>query len=177
MEKSLKSSALNYGLYLGLTLSAFYIIAYVFNIELLVNFWLMLLLLPLTLIVVGVISTAKAKSLLGGFMSYKQAFSAYFITIAVAVVLSTLVSIVIFNFVDPEAAQMLQDIGMEKARAFMESIGTPESEIEKQMALAEGQDQMALGTQAFNVVKGLLFYAVIGLIVALIMRKKDPNAA
>ncbi|WP_299116606.1 DUF4199 domain-containing protein [uncultured Winogradskyella sp.] len=177
MEKSLKSSSLNYGMYLGLILSAFTIIAYALNIELLVNFWIMLLLLPLVAIVFGIISTAKAKSILGGFMSFKQAFSSYFITVAIGMIISSLVSIVLFGFIDPDAATMLQEIGMEKARAFMESMGAPESEINKAMAKAAEEDAMSISSQLYNIAKGLIFYAVIGLIVALIMKKKDPDAA
>ena len=177
MEKSLKSSSVNYGIYLALLLSAFTIIAYVLNIELLVNFWIMLLLLPIVAIVFGIVSTAKAKSLLGGFMSFKQAFSAYFITIAFGIIISSLVSIILFGFIDPEAATMLQEIGMEKVRGFMESMGAPESEIDKAMAEAAKEDTMSIGNQVMNIAKGLIFYAVIGLIVALIMKKKDPDAA
>ncbi|MBC3847140.1 DUF4199 domain-containing protein [Winogradskyella echinorum] len=177
MEKSLKSVSINYGLYLGLILSAFTIIAYAVNIELLVNFWIMILLLPLLAIVFGIISSAKSKSILGGFMSFKQAFSSYFITVAIGIIISTLVTIILFSFIDPDAAAMLQEIGMEKARALMERFGAPESEIEKAMAQAAEQDAMGISTQLLNIAKGLIFYAVIGLIVALIMKKKDPNEA
>lgn len=177
MEKSFKSSAINYGVYLGLLLSSFTILAYVIKIELLVNFWIMLLILPLVAIVFGVVSSSKTKKLLGGFMNFKEAFSSYFITVAIGVILSSLVSIIIFGFVDPDAAITLQEIALEKTRAFMERMGAPESEIDKAMAQAAKEDAMSLGSQILNIAKGLVFYAVIGLIVALVMRKKDPNAA
>lgn len=177
MEKSFKSLSINHGIYLGLALSAFTIIAYALKIELLVNFWIILLILPLVAIIFGIISSAKTKKILGGFISFKDAFSSYFITVAIGIILSSLVSIIIFGFVDPDAATTLQEIGMEKARAFMERMGAPESEIDKAMAEAAKEDAMSIGTQAFNIAKGLVFYAVIGLLVALVMRKKDPNAA
>jgi len=177
MEKSLKSISINYGLYLGLFLTAFTVIAYALNIELLVNFWLVLLLLPLITIIIGIVSTAKVKSVLGGFMNFKQAFSSYFITIAIGILISSVVSIILFGFIDPDAAAMLQEIGLEKTRGIMESMGAPESEIDKAMAAAAEQDTLSIGAQIMSIAKGLVFYAVIGLIVALIMRKNDPDAA
>lgn len=177
MEKSLKSISINYGLYLALLLSAFTIIAYAIYIELLVNFWLMILLLPLITIIFGVISSAKSKSILGGFISFKQAFSSYFITVAVGIIISSIVSIVLFGIIDTEAATMLQEIGMEKARSFMERLGAPQSEIDKAMAEASNQDSLSVGTQILNIAKGLVFYAIVGLIVGLIMKKNDPNLA
>ena len=176
-KKSYRSSAINYGIYLALGLSAFTIIGYAVSLELLTNFWFYLLILPLTSIAVGVISTAKAKSILGGFISFKDAFSAYFITIAIAMIISSLVSIVIFNFIDPEAATTIQEIVMEKTRTFMENMGAPESEIDKAMEQAANQDNLGVSAQIYNIAKGLIVYAVIGLIVGLIMKKKDPDAA
>lgn len=177
MEKSLKSLLINKGIYLGLALSAFTILVYVFNIEIFVNFWIMLLLLPLAVIIYGVFSSARAKSFLGGYMSFKQAFASYFIPVAIGSLISIVVTIVIFNYVDPESAEFIKDLSIEKSREFMENMGAPASEIDKQLALAEQQDTFGIGTQLKNTAGGLLFYAVIGLIVGLIMRKKDPNEA
>ena len=45
----------------------------------------------------GIISTAKSKKINGGYLSFKEAFSSYFITIAIALIIHTLVSIIIFK--------------------------------------------------------------------------------
>lgn len=177
MEKSLKSVAINYGLYLSLILVSFTVIGYAINIELLVNFWLVMLILPLVVIIFGIISAAKSKSLLNGFISFKQAFSSYFITIAVAVLISTLVTFILFNYVDPEAALTLKEIVLEKSTALMEKFGAPASEIEKAMVEMEKQDTFAIGTQLKSLAQGFVFYSIIGLIVALIMKKNDPDLA
>lgn len=176
MEKSLKSMAINYGLYLGLILITFTIIGYAFSLDLLVNFWLVVLLLPVVNIGFGVFSTAKAKAALNGFISFKQAFSSYFITIAIGILMSSAVTIILFNFFDPDAALTLKDMVIEKTRSFMEGIGAPESEINKALAEMQSQDTFAIGTQLKSLAQGFVFYAVIGLIVAAIMKKKDPEA-
>ena len=53
----------------------------------------------------------------------------------------------------------------------------PRSEIDKAMEQAANQDNLGVSAQIYNIAKGLIFYAVIGLIVGLIMKKKDPDAA
>ncbi|WP_298903354.1 DUF4199 domain-containing protein [uncultured Psychroserpens sp.] len=177
MEKSSKSHAVNYGIYLSLILVLFTVLAYAFKIELLVNFWLTLLLLPVIIIAFGVVSSAKAKSLSGGFINFKNAFTAYLIPVAIGLILNTIVAIVIFNFVDPDSADYLKELVISKSQAFMESVGAPQSEIDKSIATMQEQDTFAIGTQLRSLAQSFIFFIVIGLIVGLIMKKKDPNAA
>jgi len=177
MEKSLKSSSINYGIYLGIGLILYTVLCYVIKIDLLVNFWVNLLILPIIIIGFGVVSTAKAKSLLGGFMSFKQAFTAYFIPIAIGVIISTLVTFILFNYIDPDAAEHLKELIMSKTESFMKGMGAPSDQIDLTLSQIEEQETFALGTQLRSLAQSLIFFTVIGLIVALIMKKKDPNQA
>ncbi|WMI69935.1 DUF4199 domain-containing protein [Mangrovimonas sp. YM274] len=176
MEKSIKSSALNYGLYLGATLVLVTVLSYAINLELLTKWWLGIILF-LVILVFGIVSTARSKGLLKGFISFKEAFSSYFITIAVGFIISTLVSIVLFNVIDPEASEILKENVMESSRQMMENFGAPQSEIDKAMVQMEGENQFAMGNQLKSVAFQLVFYSIIGLIVALAMKRNDPNAA
>lgn len=176
MEKSIKSSSINYGLYLGLFLSTITVLFYAVNLEMLTKWWLGIILF-LVILIFGIVSTAKSKSLLGGFISFKQAFSSYFITIAIGFIISTAVSVLLFNVIDPEAAEILKENVIEASRQMMENFGAPQSEIDKAIAEMADQNQFAIGNQLKSVAFQLIFYAVIGLIVALSMKKKDPNVA
>jgi hypothetical protein len=177
MEKSLKSTAINYGIYLGLGLVIYTVLSYVIDIEFLVNFWMNLLILPVAIITVGVISSAKAKSLLGGFMNFKQAFTAYFIPVAIGIIISTIVTVVLFNFIDPDSAEYLKEITINKSVEFMENMGTPQTQLDEAIETMENQDTFAISTQLRSLAQSLIFFTVIGLLVALIMKKKDPNLA
>lgn len=177
MEKSLKSSSINYGIYLGVILVLYTVLCYAFKIEFLVNFWMNLLVLPVIIIGFGIVSSAKAKSLLGGFMSFKEAFTAYFIPVAIGVIISTTVSVILFNFIDPDAAVQLKELVMTKTQSFMEGMGAPSDQINEALSQMEEQETFAIGTQLRSLAQSLIFFTVIGLIVALIMKKKDPNEA
>ena len=97
MEKTLKSTAMNYGIYLGITLVLVTVLAYAMDIELLTKWWLGIILFFVVL-AFGIVSTIKAKELLNGFISFKQAFSSYFIAIAIGILISTAASVLLFNF-------------------------------------------------------------------------------
>jgi hypothetical protein len=177
MEKTLKSSSMNYGIYLAIGLVLYTVLCYAFQIDMLVNFWVNLLILPIIIITIGVISSAKAKSILGGFMSFKEAFTAYFIPIAIGVTISTTVTVILFNFIDPDSAEYLKELVMSKTREFMENMGAPQSQMNETLSQMESQDTFAIGTQLRSLAQSLIFFIVIGLIVSLIMKKKDPNEA
>ena len=176
MEKSLRDSAVQYGLYVGLILSTFTVVSYAVNIELLTKWWLGIILF-LIIVIMGIVSTAKAKSILGGFISFKQAFSAWFITIVVGIAISTAVNILLFNVIDPEAAEMVKQATIEATVSMMENFGTPQEAIDQAIVEIENTNQFAIGNLLQSLAFQFIFYAVIGLIVALVMKKSDPDAA
>ena len=176
MEKSLRSSAINYGIYIGIVLVTFTVIAYVIDLGLLTKWWLDLILFFI-IVIIGIISVAKAKKILEGFISFKQAFTSWFITIVIGIIISTLVNIVLFNFIDPGAAEIVKEATIEVSVAMMENFGAPQSEIDKAVSTMQEQNQFAIGTLLKSLAWQFLFYAVIGLIVAVVMKKKNPDVA
>lgn len=176
MEPNLKSSAVNYGVYLGLALSLISVLLYVINIDLLLKWWLGVILLLLAL-GFGIVSTAKSKSLLNGFISFKQTFSSFFITIAIGVLINTGVGILLYGIIDTSSAAYLQEKGIETTVSMMERFGAPQSEIDKTIDSMSSQNSFSLVNQLKSIAYQLVFYAVIGLIVAAFMKQKDPNEA
>ena len=124
----------------------------------------------------GIVSVAKAKDILEGFISFKQAFTAYFVTVAIGVLISVVFNIILFVFIDPEAAQQLQQQIIDNTVNMMEGFGAPADAIAEQVDKMESQNQFSLGTQLMSIAWQLLIYAVIGLIVAAIMKKSNPDA-
>lgn len=176
MEQQLKSSAVNYGIYLGLSLAVISVLIYVINIEFAIEWWLGIIVLLLVLIF-GIISTAKSKHILNGFISFKQAFTAYFITIAIGVLISAAIGILIYGVIDTEAATLLQEKSIENTVGMMERFGAPQSEIDKTIDAMSEENSFSIVNQLKGIAYQLLFYAVIGLIVAAFMKKKNPDLA
>jgi len=175
MENSIKSSAINYGLYLGGALALVTVAIYAIDLSLMVNMWLGILLI-LVIVGFGVVSTAKSKGIQEGILSFKQAFSSYFITVVVGITISTIVSALLFNFIDPEAAIQMKEMTVEATINMLEGFGAPPESIAEAVERIENQNQFGLGALVQNLIWSFVIQAVIGLIVALIMKKTDPDA-
>ncbi len=173
---SFKKSASNYGLILGGILAVTVALLYSMSLESLTKWWLGIVLFLISL-AIGIVSVAKSKSILGGFISFKEAFTSYFITIVIGLGISVLTSILIFNVVDPGAADYLNEQIIEINRSMMERFGMPEAEIDKALERVEGKNNYSAGNQLFSYLIQIVIYSVFGLLVALIMKRKDPNAA
>lgn len=170
----MKSSAINYGLYCGVILAAFTILAYAFNLSLFSNIWFGLTLLLVT-VIIGLVSSAKAKSLNNGFLTFKEAFSSYFITIAIGILISTIISFILFAYIDPDAAETIKQETIEVTITSMERFGAPDEEIEKRIKTIEEADGYSISAAFQGYIKQIIFFSVIGLIVALIMKKNNPE--
>lgn len=174
MEKSLKSIASDYGLYLGIALAALTVLSYAIDLGLLTNIWYGIFIIVL-IIVFGIVSVVKTKQQLHGYATFKEAFTAYFITVLIGLVISTLVSYLLFNFIDTEAAEVLKQKTVEITVQRLESFNVPNEAVAEAVESIESQDQFSL----LNIVKGLagyiVFFSVIGLIVAVAMKKSKPD--
>ena len=176
MEQTTKSAAINYGVYLGAITSLITIIIYGVDIDLFTAPWLGIVLF-IIVVAFGAVSALNSRKLLGGFISFKQAFSSYFITIAVGTLMSSIVGIVIFTYIDPEAAFYLNEQVLILTKETMERIGLPQEAIIAAIEEASKKDNFSLGAQTQAFVFRLVFYAVIGLIVGLIVKKTDSKDA
>ena len=175
MDKTIKSSALNYGLYLGLALALISVIIYAVNLEIFVKWWFGIGLFILV-VVVGIMSSVKSKQILGGFISFKDAFASYFITILVATLVSTVVSYIIFNVVDTDAAKELNEQILIVTKQSMERFGAPQETINEALAKAQETDNFSIGNRLKGMGWSLLFYSIFGLIGAAVVKKNNPDA-
>jgi len=176
MEPTTKSSAINNGLYLGAILSLVSVIIYAVNLDLFTEWWLGIILF-VVVVAYGVISAVKSRRILNGFISFKQAFTSYFITTAIGTLIATVVGIAIFTFIDPEAATYLNEQILLVTKQTMERFGMPQEAMQAALDEAAKKDNFSLGMQSQAFVFRLAFYAVVGLIVALIVKKTDNKEA
>ena len=176
MEKSIKSLSINYGLYLGLALTVITVLVYALYLDLFIEWWFSILLI-LMIIGFGLMASLKSKTMLGGFITFKQAFTSYFITVAVGTLISTIVGIVIFTLVDPEAAQYIDEKIIEMTVDTMEAWGAPQDSINQTITQMEDKESFSLGAQVQSYFVRLVILSLLGLIVAVSVKKKDPSQA
>jgi len=173
MEKSVKSSSINRGLILGGILSLITVLGYSLYPEMYTNWWI-LIAMVIFIIAYSIASSVKSRKLLGGFISFKEAFTSYLITVAIGTIISAIVSILIFVVIDPEAAIAIKEQTIEMTVGMMERFGTPQEVIEESIAELEKENALGLTPQIFAWFKGMLFYIIIGLLASLAVKKKEP---
>jgi len=173
MKNSIKSIAKNYGTYLGGLLALLTVLVYAVSLDMMTNMWYGIFIL-LLIVVFGIVSVAKTKGESEGYISFKQSFTAYFITILIGLVISTVVSYVIFNIIDPEAANILKEKSIETMISFMEGFGAPPDSIAEAVDKMENDNQFSIANILMSLAGQLVIFSIIGLIVSAIM-KKNPD--
>jgi hypothetical protein len=174
MNESVKKFGLQFGLYITLINTLYIIVGYAIDLTYLVSAWggIFLFVASLTLLV---LATIQARKEMGGFIDFKDAFSTFMTAFVVYSLANILLSYVLFVVVDPEAAAQLKDITIQTTAERLQSFGVPEADMDAAIEELQNTDQYSLT----NLLKGFgysfVFYAVIGLIVSAIVKKKNPE--
>ena len=170
-------AAIKPGLTMGLVALAITYIAYFIDSSLLASFWILLIAL---VVFFGLIIYfgKQYREEIGGFMSFGTAFNFSFIAMIVSGIISLIGQILLFHVIDPSLPDVLTDITFKKSLEMMEGFGqNPDSlppstldEIRNSTAAS-----FSIGGQLKNFAFGLIFYAIIALILAAILKKRDKS--
>lgn len=165
--------ALKFGGLLGMAGAIFTLLVYVIDAEFLVNMWMLLILLVfLGLVVYGGISYRNE---IGGYIDFGPAYKHGFTVLVVMGAIGLVMNLLLYNVIDPGLAETLTDASMEQTRGIMESFGAPVDSIDE--ALEEARQDAEEGFTTMGLIKSyfysIIFYAVISLITALIVRRRE----
>lgn len=170
-------AAIKPGLTMGLVALAVTYIAYFIDSSLFASAWFALVAL---VIFFGLIIYfgKQYRAEIGGYMSFGTAFNFSFVAILVSGIVSLIGQILLFHVIDPTLPQVLADITFENSLKMMESFGqNPDSlppatldEIRNSTA-----SSFSIGGQLKNFGFALIFYAIIALILAAILKKRDKS--
>jgi len=174
MNSVVQSTATKYGLIAAAINVGWLLIAYLIDLSLFVNPFAGIAIWVVGL-VIYILSAAQVKKQFGGYITFKNAFAAFIIAYIINALISLAVSLVLFNFVDPGAREEIMDMTIAKSVEMFENFGMSQSDIDETISQMEGQDNFSLGSQLQGLLTGILVYAIIGLIVAAIIKKNPPQ--
>lgn len=174
MNPIIKQNGINYGIAMGIISILITAIIYAVDLKLFVNMWLGFAIIA-TFIAIGVIVVSKTKKQIGGLITFKEAFTVYFIAAIIGATMSVVFNIVLFNFIDPEAKDTLNQLALETTVNMMKKFGAPAEEITKQATAMQSNDNYSIGNLSKGLVFNFIFSAVFGSILALIFRNKTSN--
>ena len=173
--ENLRKISLNIGIFLGLFLVLVTTLIYSIDISLFTSSWIGIVNV-IAITGFGVFSTLKYKKSIGGFISFKETFSCFFITVVVGFFISTIFSILLFNVIDTDAKTIITENVIKYTVEMMEKFGAKPSDINKMVEEMQKSDSFGIAGQLKGFIFNLIIYSIIGLISALIIKKERPQS-
>ena len=136
--------------------------------------WLGILYQYILPIGLAIYAVFKAKQSLDGFISFKGALGVSVIGLILGTTAIVLFNALMYNVVDTEFKDLMEEKTMEFSIQFLERMGADESQISESIAQIEERDQFGFKAQMMGLAFISIYYLVIGLIVAAAMKKDKP---
>jgi hypothetical protein len=175
MNEIIKKNGVTFGIILGLFSILFTTAIYVIDLHLFTSWWIgaFAIVVP---IIIGFVLVSKTKKQLNANITFKDAFTVYFIAAVIGSFLSKLYEYVLFNFIDPQAKETIKEITIKYTTEMMEKFGAPAASINEAMQKVAETDNYSIGNIMFGLAMGLVFHAIFGLILAAIFKSKSPSS-
>lgn len=170
----IKKNGVKFGIILGVFSILSTTLMYCIDLKLFVNIWIGVCLFLISL-AIGIVSVAQSKKQIGGFITFKEAFTAFFITMAIGLALNILFSILLFNVIDPDAALTIRDNIIEYTVTMLQKANTPSATIKQQVETMRSTNSYSISNQIQTYFWFLLFYIIVGLLVAIALRNKTAQ--
>jgi hypothetical protein len=122
----------------------------------------------------AIYAVAKAKQSLDGFISFKGALGTSVIGLILGTAVVVLFNTLMYNVVDPDFKDMMEEKTIEFTVQFMERMGADKSQISEGVSQLKERDQFGFKAQIMGLTFISIYYLVIGLIVAAAMKKDEP---
>lgn len=173
--ENLRKNSVRFGMFLGLFLIVVTTIMYAIDLSLFTKPWIGVVnLIVVTLF--GAFAGIAYKKQQSGFLTFKEAFTAFFITVVVGFLLSTLYTILLFNLIDPAAKSVITENVIKYTVDMMQKFGAKAADINKIIEDMKNTDSFGAVGQLKGFAINLVIYSIIGLITALIVRRERPQS-
>lgn len=173
--EEIRKSAAKIGLFLGLFVIVATTLVYTIDLSLFTASWYGMANMAIV-IAFGVTAAIQAKKSQGGFLTFRQTFTSFFIAVLVGLFLSTVFSILLFNIIDPEAKQIITDNVIKMTAGLMEKFGTKPADINEIIKEMKKTDSFGVYGQLKGFLFNIIIYSVIGLVTALIIRRERTQS-
>jgi hypothetical protein len=183
LDKQIRKVGLNNGLIFGLIVLVLGIFVFYFMTQMTTSFWMVVLVGPVLFsilipIVILIFYCIDFRKKIGGYWTFKQAFTGIFIMLLVAYVVTAIGRDLVFaKLIEPNMLEKTQDAIMNSSRSMMEKSGTDQATVDTKMAdmqkTFDDQKDMSIG----KVIKAQVIALVVILIFALIFGaifKRNP---
>ena len=173
--EAFRKNSINYGLYLGLFLILATTIIYAIDLSLFTTMWVGCINLVI-ITAFGILATVKSKKLGGGFLTFRAAFTSFFITVLIGLLISIVYTMLLFNYIDPEAKAIMTENVIKVTVEMMRKLGAKAADINKIVSDMQKTDSFGTFAQLQGLAFNLVIYSIIGLICAAVIKRERPQS-
>tara|TARA_B110000091_G_scaffold191285_1_gene214978 strand:- start:506 stop:1036 length:531 start_codon:yes stop_codon:yes gene_type:complete len=174
MKQLIKSKGLNFGLIFGIFLIFLTLYGYAIDINFFVSYWFFVIFI-ISFFVNAFWVMGSLKKAQEGFMSFKEGFTVFFISNAFALLLSTIFTFLIFSVIDPELQDTVKELTIQKTTETMENFNVPMDQVDIAIEDIRNQDNFSIVSQIKGYFSTLAICSIAGLLIALILKKKEEE--
>lgn len=174
INEIIKRNAVTFGVITGIVSSLITATIYAIDLSLFTEWWVGILSISAYL-AIGIILLSKTKKELQGVFPFKDAFTTYFISAVIGILISVAFNIILFNFIDPSAKETLKELTIKYTVGMMEKFGTPASAINEAIAKLKENDPYSIAELLKGSAFSIVFSSVFGLIMAAFFKSKTTQ--
>jgi Na+/phosphate symporter len=172
----MRGNVLRYGITVGLVISGYMALLYSAGMDVFANWWYSVIMYPISIGLICYFTINLRNSNESEPFHFKQTFVILLSMLMMAMLVSTLWNIVLFNVIDKTLAKELSVRILEETEATMEKWGASEEAIKETLKeMRDLPEQFKPVAQLFSWLKGGLFMALISLISASFIKRKEQK--
>jgi hypothetical protein len=172
---NLYQQAAKFGIICGLATSFLVVIIYVIDPGFMASLKFLGILMVLSFGLVTYAGIAY-RNTIGGYIPYGKAYVHGIVCFAVAGLVGTLFSLLLYHVIDPDLPTTMADTIIQNTEEMMANFGAPQEKIDETIAKMKDDlpNQFSAGGLVLGYGKALIWYAILALITGLIVRKNEP---
>lgn len=174
MNEIIKKNGVSYGIITGIVSALITTSIYSIDLNLFTAWWVTLISIS-SYLIISIVLLTKTKKELKGIFSFKDAFTTYFISAVIGILISVVFNIILFNFIDPSAKESIKELSIKYAVEMMEKFNTPSSAINEAVKKLQETDQFSIIELLKGSVFSIVFSSLFGLLLALIFKSKPSQ--
>lgn len=174
MNEIIKKNGILYGVITGVLGALITALIYAINLELFTSIWIGLVSIALY-VIIGIILLSKTKKELKGILSFKDAFTTYFISAVIGILISVAFNIILFNVIDPGVKDTLKELTVKYMTETLHRFNSPPSVINESMKKLQETDPYSVIELIKGTVFKIAFSALFGLLLALVFKSNTTQ--
>ncbi|MCA4793364.1 DUF4199 domain-containing protein [Myroides odoratimimus] len=125
------------------------------------------------MVILGILTIYFARKKAGGYVTFREAFTPFFLMVIIGVTVNIIIYNILFNIVDPSAKEEISKSLYDMLIKTLDGSGLPQEQINEQLEKARNINQFAPKSQLFLWAGSVLRNSILGILLAAIFKNKS----